>query len=225
MSRTLNKANYAKALEYVNANVRITEFAHTHNINIGKDNRLECCPFHEDSTPSFAVNAEENLWNCFGCQQGGSFIQFYREWLKKYSGRYDDKEVFNQTAMEDFLNTYPEVAYAMGIDSIYSSYVEEVTVFTKEGIVLPFTDEVRTLEQVDTVTLKAVKDKVKTRGIDEILAFIADCQQGANHAQLIRRFLYGEVLATPSLNIVMPTEDTQRIFSDIYNEELEGEDI
>jgi len=35
-----------------------------------------CCPFHEETKPSFSVNPEQNLWNCFGCDKGGDVIRF-----------------------------------------------------------------------------------------------------------------------------------------------------
>jgi len=34
------------------------------------------CPFHEDQDPSFSVNPDKNLWNCFGCDKGGDAIRF-----------------------------------------------------------------------------------------------------------------------------------------------------
>lgn len=34
------------------------------------------CPFHEDDDPSFSVNPDRNLWNCFGCGTGGDAIRF-----------------------------------------------------------------------------------------------------------------------------------------------------
>jgi DNA primase len=37
------------------------------------------CPFHSERTPSFAVNAEEGLYHCFGCQRSGDAITFVRE--------------------------------------------------------------------------------------------------------------------------------------------------
>ena len=37
------------------------------------------CPFHEERTPSFSVNAEEKLYHCFGCQKGGDAIGFVME--------------------------------------------------------------------------------------------------------------------------------------------------
>jgi DNA primase len=37
------------------------------------------CPFHQEKSPSFSVNAEEGLYYCFGCQQSGDAISFVRE--------------------------------------------------------------------------------------------------------------------------------------------------
>jgi len=34
------------------------------------------CPFHEEKTPSFSVDAEKGLYYCFGCHQGGDAIKF-----------------------------------------------------------------------------------------------------------------------------------------------------
>ena len=37
------------------------------------------CPFHHEKTPSFSVNAEQNLYFCFGCKAGGNVVQFVEE--------------------------------------------------------------------------------------------------------------------------------------------------
>jgi DNA primase len=37
------------------------------------------CPFHEEKTPSFSVNAADGLYHCFGCGRGGDTIRFVRE--------------------------------------------------------------------------------------------------------------------------------------------------
>jgi len=42
------------------------------------------CPFgtHADAEPSFVVTPAKNLWHCFGCQQGGSVI----DWVMRVEG-------------------------------------------------------------------------------------------------------------------------------------------
>src|SRR3990172_12226971 len=37
------------------------------------------CPFHEERTPSFSVNAVDKLYYCFGCGAKGDAITFVRE--------------------------------------------------------------------------------------------------------------------------------------------------
>ena len=38
------------------------------------------CPFHQEKTPSFYVNPDKQTFYCFGCQRGGSIIQFVQEY-------------------------------------------------------------------------------------------------------------------------------------------------
>jgi DNA primase len=37
------------------------------------------CPFHDERTPSFSVNADRKLYHCFGCGVGGDLIKFIQE--------------------------------------------------------------------------------------------------------------------------------------------------
>lgn len=41
-----------------------------------------CCPFHNEKTPSFSVDAEDGYFYCFGCHAGGDAISF----LEKIDG-------------------------------------------------------------------------------------------------------------------------------------------
>jgi len=38
-----------------------------------------CCPFHNEKTPSFSVDSENQLYYCFGCHKGGTAINFVME--------------------------------------------------------------------------------------------------------------------------------------------------
>lgn len=54
-------------------------------------NYWACCPFHNEKTPSFAINDVEQFYHCFGCGESGDVIRFvskyenisYYEALKK----------------------------------------------------------------------------------------------------------------------------------------------
>jgi DNA primase len=45
-------------------------------------NLLGLCPFHDDHNPSLSIDPAQNLWHCFGCQQGGGVI----DWVMKSEG-------------------------------------------------------------------------------------------------------------------------------------------
>lgn len=40
------------------------------------------CPFHSEKTPSFMVNEEKQIFNCFGCGKKGDVIKFVQEYYK-----------------------------------------------------------------------------------------------------------------------------------------------
>ena len=69
---------------------------HTQLKRVGRQ-WMATCPFHKEPTPSLSINAEEGLWWCFGCQQGGDAITFVQrihhfefvdavEWLAARAG-------------------------------------------------------------------------------------------------------------------------------------------
>ena len=37
------------------------------------------CPFHDERTPSFSVNADNKLYHCFGCGEGGDAFKFVQQ--------------------------------------------------------------------------------------------------------------------------------------------------
>lgn len=44
---------------------------------------LACCPFHNEKTPSFNVNAKKQFYHCFGCGSNGNAISFLMQYLNQ----------------------------------------------------------------------------------------------------------------------------------------------
>lgn len=42
-------------------------------------NWMGVCPFHQEKTPSFSVNAERQFYHCFSCKAGGDVFKFIQE--------------------------------------------------------------------------------------------------------------------------------------------------
>ena len=57
----------ADILELVGAHVRLRRAGR---------NYVGLCPFHDEKTPSFSVNAERGFFHCFGCGVGGTVFDF-----------------------------------------------------------------------------------------------------------------------------------------------------
>lgn len=56
----------------------ITKVVESHGIELKRSGVSEVglCPFHEENSPSFNVNASTRTYHCFGCGEGGDVIDF-----------------------------------------------------------------------------------------------------------------------------------------------------
>jgi DNA primase len=57
------------------------EKAGAKKIRVSSDNAVSCCPFHRDSTPSFAMHVETGVYVCYSasCGASGSFVRFLHD--------------------------------------------------------------------------------------------------------------------------------------------------
>lgn len=67
-NKIYSKVNLEKVLKYYNLDYK------PYHARRGKE-FLFCCPFHDDSTPSFSIQDNTGVYNCFVCG-GGDFIKF-----------------------------------------------------------------------------------------------------------------------------------------------------
>lgn len=46
------------------------------------DEPKQCCPFHDEKTPSFSYNKRTGRWSCFGqCHAHGDVVEMHRRWF------------------------------------------------------------------------------------------------------------------------------------------------
>jgi DNA primase len=64
-------------IEEVRSRADIVEIVGAHvRLRRAGRNFVGLCPFHNEKTPSFSVNAERGFFHCFGCDTGGSVFNF-----------------------------------------------------------------------------------------------------------------------------------------------------
>lgn len=85
----MSKLDQIKAIKSA---IDLAEFLapYTHLRQSGKQ-FLGLCPLHDDSTPSFSVNAALGVWHCHGCQKGGnvfSFLKYKEGWSTDEAAAY-----------------------------------------------------------------------------------------------------------------------------------------
>jgi DNA primase len=71
-------------IDRLKAHVSVQQLVQAHGVALSRRGAdlVGRCPFHEDRTPSLVVTPAKNLWHCFGCQAGGSAI----DWVMRAQG-------------------------------------------------------------------------------------------------------------------------------------------
>lgn len=71
-------------LQHLKAAVSLVEVVRDQGRKVVKRGKdwVVLCPFHQENTPSCVISPEKNLYHCFGCDAGGSVI----DWVMKTEG-------------------------------------------------------------------------------------------------------------------------------------------
>lgn len=136
-----------------------------------------CCPFHDDDTPSLKVSPDKNVFNCFGCGQSGTTI----DWVM-------------QTQGVSFRHACEILADGVGLDA----GVKKVNSKTKlQSPVKDQADNQAVLNQVIDYYHESLKQT------PEALAYLAS--RGLDDAELIDTFKLG--FANRTLGLRLPEKN------------------
>ena len=71
-------------LEEIKARIDLADLISSYGIAVkhAGSSQKACCPFHNEKTPSFNINASKGFYHCFGCGESGDAIKF----VMKYEG-------------------------------------------------------------------------------------------------------------------------------------------
>jgi DNA primase len=62
-----------------------------HKVRLVGENAMACCPFHDERSPSFGVNIDTGVYNCFGCGARGTIGHLVKV-LDKFDTVYDAED-------------------------------------------------------------------------------------------------------------------------------------
>ena len=100
--------------EFVDYEKEYLKYLDKRKVKMKKDSIQGCCPFHEDSNPSFNVDTKTGLYNCFGCSEQGNYITFiskikglntkesYKYICEEHNVPFEDKEVTKNSVTTNF---------------------------------------------------------------------------------------------------------------------------
>lgn len=197
---------FSDAKTAINTQLQISAFLSANGIAI-ESNRQICCPLHDDSTPSFSVNFATNQWKCFGCPDGGHYVDIWMKLTNKRTGT--NYTIF--TAVEQILKLNPEICSMLGFNSIYQAYDDEFDLFKKKektNSADPLADKTavfdfdgvlerpQSVQYVGTETIEKVMHKLKNADINKVIDFIADCEKGMTDDKLISKYFHERVTVT-----------------------------
>lgn len=215
---TILKSRFADAKTAINTKYKINEFLAARGIHL-QSNRQICCPFHDDSTPSFSVNFDTNEWKCFGCQDGGHFIDLW----KTYQNKYENGHYSIYSATEALLSGDSELQQELGFKSIYKTEEDEFDLFATQENKFRIDDILNQrvpLKRVDTDSMKQVLAVLKHETPDILVQFIQDCQAGFTEIQLIDKYYKKSVDIMECLS-PLGTEDTETALTEAFMEALQ----
>ena len=134
------------------------------------------CPFHDDSSPSFSVNPDKQVYHCFGCGASGGLIKFVMEFERV-----------------DFISAVGSLASLAGLE--VPNEAEDPEAGHRKALY-------QILEQADLLFRKALKSDIKrdsavkylkNRGLTGIIAH----RFGLGLAPNGWRFLFGQLGQDP----------------------------
>ncbi|MHA3859331.1 DNA primase [Mycoplasma sp. Z463D] len=125
-------------------------------INLTKkgNNYVGICPFHEDSTPSFTVSPQKQIFKCFPCGASGNvvgFIQRIKNW--------------------NFIQAIEYLAQQAGITYDFSSYKnnENISTYSQETLeLIDLLSITNSYYKVQVLTSQPALEYLKHRGLDDI---------------------------------------------------------
>jgi len=161
------------------------------------------CPFHHEKTPSFSVEPERGIFNCFGCGEKGNAITFKQK-----------------TENLTFMEALEDLAIKAHVDFNFTAYKKE-NPFKKFYEINEDAKNFYRLYLTNTKQGQIAKEYLRTRGIsDEIIQFF-DLGLSPNEFDLLHKTLTAkDILVTDLYDLGLVKESSNDRFYDLFRERI-----
>ncbi len=106
-------------------------------------NHIGNCPFHNEKTPSFNVNAAKGIFKCFGCGKGGDVVSFIKEYEKftfteaiRWLANYYQIELEETEASDEYKETLRIEESLRIINEFATTYFQDILNNNEQGQII-----------------------------------------------------------------------------------------
>lgn len=191
-SKKLDKVfAYIKTSEVYTLKNLLHELKLDENMQLQGNNYLISCPFHSDSSPSFSINFEQDVYKCFGCPTGGGYLNLYRDYYSHFHSPITMAEAANKLLQKDSV-----MRNSLGFNSVFKTETTKKVDINKIEFRKRKPVERFKYTTYQSVANKMLKDKKST---SDKLYMIALMQGGMNPNEIYKTIY--EDLVTKDENI------------------------
>ncbi|WP_394863129.1 CHC2 zinc finger domain-containing protein [Paraclostridium bifermentans] len=87
------------------------------------NNYFISCPFHSDSSPSFSINFDSDVYRCFGCPSKGGYLNLYKDYSDHLGFKMSKPQIINKLLSEDAI-----MRNTLGFVTVYRTKKETVDI-------------------------------------------------------------------------------------------------
>lgn len=167
--RKADKQRMDSARDYINSHYFIRDFLVEKGL-LDKNSGVDAlaCFKNNDKTPSMKFTFEKNLFKCFSCGNGGSYVKMvihFREYILGEKVRYS-------AVIEEILRSDQTMQSILGFTSIFTNVKKEIKL------------ERRKLNRARIVTYAMLSERIKELPIDRQLRLTRLVQEGITPEEL-----------------------------------------
>lgn len=171
------------------------------------------CPLHADSRPSFSMDFEANVYQCFSCGSRGSYLNLLHDYMTKVQ---DDGKGF-YTRVEELLKSDAMMQKELGYDSIFITAEQQMSMEDVLHMEHQLYQPVYSLSKSYQIIANRLRNNTNL-----LLDYYADVEQGLSLDLCWKKYIEGKPLTLEET--LQKQEEYKQEFADFFDEEDEEDE-